>query len=131
MEDHNQNGAFSWYELMTEDAATAKQFYAELLGWETEDVPMENGTYTIVKLGDQQIGGIMDIPPQAKEMGVPPNWGIYIAVDDVDASAARAQELGATALVPPTDIPGVGRYSTIQDPQGAVISIITYEPMEE
>lgn len=130
MKDHNQNGAFSWHELLTENVEAAKQFYSELLGWKTEDVPMESGTYTIVKVSDEQVGGIMTMPPQAKELGAPPNWGTYITVDDVDATAARANELGATALVPPTDIPGVGRFSTIQDPQGAIVSIITYEPVD-
>lgn len=130
MEDHSLNGAFSWHELLTEDVDAAKQFYSDLLGWETEDVPMENGTYSIVKVGDEQVGGIMTITPPAKETGVPPYWGIYITVDDVDSAASRAQELGATILVPPTDIPEVGRFSTIRDPQSAVLSIITYTPME-
>ena len=131
MENHNQQGAFSWNELLTKDVAAAKEFYSQLLGWETEDMPMEEGTYTILKVGDEQVGGIMTIPPQAEQMGAPPSWGTYITVDDVDTTAAKAQELGATTLVPPTDVPGVGRFSTIQDPQGAVVSIIKYVPMEE
>ncbi len=131
MENHNQQGAFSWNELLTKDVAAAKEFYSQLLGWETEEMPMEEGTYTILKVGDEQVGGIMTMPPQAEQMGAPSYWGAYITVDDVDATAAKAQELGATTLVPPTDIPQVGRFSTIQDPQGAVISIIKYVPMEK
>ena len=66
----------------------------------------------------------MTIPPQAE--GAPPSWGIYVTVDDVDATANKAEELGAKILVPLTDIPNVGRFFVLQDPQGAVISAITY-----
>jgi predicted enzyme related to lactoylglutathione lyase len=57
---------------------------------------------------------------------MPPNWGAYVTVDDVDATAVLAEKLGGKILVPPTDIPTVGRFSVIQDPQGAVLSAITY-----
>ena len=70
------------------------------------------------------MGGIMPIPPQAE--GTPPNWGGHVTVDDVDATARKAEELGARILVPLTDIPNVGRFFVLQDPQGAVISAITY-----
>ena len=117
-----RHGAFSWCELMTADVEAAKRFYTELLGWTTEEVP--GMSYTLVKTGDTGIGGIMAVPPQAT--GAPPQWGIYVTVDDVDATARKAQALGATTIVPLTDIPNVGRFYTFQDPQGAVISIITY-----
>ena len=123
-----QQGAFSWSELMTTDVEGAKKFYCKLFGWQTEDMPMENMTYTIVKVGSEGLGGIMSIPPQAK--GSPPNWGLYVTVDDIDATAKKAQELGGKILVPPTDIPNVGRFAVLQDPQGAVISAITYVNME-
>jgi predicted enzyme related to lactoylglutathione lyase len=80
--------------------------------------------YTVVKTGDTGVGGIMSMPPQAA--GAPPHWGAYITVDDVDAIARQAQELGAKTIVPLTDIPDVGRFYTFQDPQGAVLSVITY-----
>ena len=70
----------------------------------------------------------MPIPPQAE--GTPPNWGSYVTVDDVDATAGKAEELGAKILVPLTDIPNVGRFFVLQDPQGAVISAITYADNE-
>ncbi len=66
----------------------------------------------------------MPVPPQAQ--GTPPNWGSYVTVDDVDATAKLAQELGAKTIVPLTDIPNVGRFYMFQDPQGAVLSVITY-----
>ncbi len=64
--------------------------------------------YTVVKVGDEAVGSIMAIPPQAE--GTPPNWGGYVTVDDVDATARKAEELGAKILVPLTDIPNVGRF---------------------
>jgi predicted enzyme related to lactoylglutathione lyase len=119
-----QHGAFSWFELMTTDPEGAKEFYSKLFGWKTEEVQMEEMKYTVVKVGDEGVGGIMPIPPQAE--GTPPNWGSYVTVDDVDATARKAEELGAKILVPLTDIPNVGRFVVLQDPQGAVISAITY-----
>ena len=116
-----RHGAFSWCELMTSDVEAAKRFYTELLGWTTEEVP--DMSYTIVKTGEVGIGGIMSIPPHAA--GASPYWGTYVTVDDVDATARKAQELGAKTIMPLTDIPNVGRFYTFQDPQGAVISIIT------
>ncbi len=116
-----RHGAFSWCELMTTDVQAAKQFYTELLGWTTEEMP--GMAYTVVQTGGVGIGGIMAIPSHAP--GAPPHWGTYVTVDDVDATARKAQELGATTIMPLTDIPNVGRFYTFQDPQGAVISIIT------
>jgi predicted enzyme related to lactoylglutathione lyase len=118
------HGAFSWCELMTTDAAAAKAFYSRLFGWDTEDMSMPGMTYTVVKVGDKGIGGIMPIPQEAK--GMASRWGSYVTVDDVDATARTAEELGAIICVPPRDIPNVGRFCVIQDPQGAVISAITY-----
>jgi predicted enzyme related to lactoylglutathione lyase len=119
-----QHGAFSWNELMTTDPRSAADFYTKLLGWTTEDVQMEDMTYTVVTTGDEQVGGIMQIPPEAK--GTPPHWGAYITVDNVDETAGKAEGLGAKIMIPPRDIPNVGRFAVIQDPQGAVISLITY-----
>lgn len=121
-----KHGLFSWNELMTEDVAAAKEFYTQLLGWEGEDMPMETGPYTVFKVDGEQVAGLMQLPEQAKQMGAPPSWASYITVDDADAVAARVKELGGTILVPPTDIPSVGRFCTFQDPQGAVISVIKY-----
>ncbi len=119
-----QHGAFSWFELMTEDAGAAKDFYTKLFGWVLEDMPMEGMTYTVVKVSGKEVAGIMATPPEAK--GTPPMWGVYVTVDDVDATAAQAEGLGAKIMMPPRDIPNVGRFCLIQDPQGAMISIITY-----
>jgi predicted enzyme related to lactoylglutathione lyase len=119
-----RHGAFSWCELMSTDVDAAKEFYTQLLGWMTEDMPAEGMTYTVVKAGDAGVGGIMPMPHQTA--GSPPHWGAYITVDDVDATARKAEELGAKTIVPLTEIPDVGRFYTFQDPQGAVMSVITY-----
>jgi predicted enzyme related to lactoylglutathione lyase len=123
-----QHGAFSWSELLTTDIAAAKKFYSGLFGWEMEDMPMEGMEYTVVKAGGKEVGGMMPMPPEGGDH--PPVWGNYVTVDDVDAVARTAEELGGKVHVPPQDIPGVGRFCVIEDPQGAYISAITYK-MEE
>ncbi len=126
-EQFKQNGAFSWCELMTTDVAAAKAFYTKLFGWDTEDMSMPGMTYTVVKAGGRGIGGIMSIPQEAQ--GMPPKWGTYVTVDDVDETARTAEQLGAKLCMPPQDIPDVGRFCVIQDPQGAVICAISYIKM--
>ena len=120
------HGASGWFELMTPKPEDAQKFYNALLGWTFKPMDMaEGGRYNVVQInGDQGIGGIMAPPPQAK--GMPPRWGGYVTVDDVDATTAKATKLGGKVQVPPTDIPNVGRFAVIADPQGAVLSIITY-----
>lgn len=122
-----KQGMFSWFELMTEDVPAARSFYTELLGWSAEEQDMgEGATYTIFSNNGEQIAGLFQTPEQARQMGTPPSWGTYITVDDVDAAVRKAEELGAKILVPLMDIPQVGRMVTIQDPTGAVISLMTY-----
>lgn len=125
--DAFRQGAFSWCELLTTDVEAAKKFYSELFGWNIEpvaDALHQDMQYNLVKVDGTEIGGIMAVPPQAQ--GMPPSWGTYVTVDDVDAAAAKARELGGDVVVPLTDIPEVGRFCVIKDPQGAVISMITY-----
>lgn len=120
-----QHGVFSWNELMTTDPEAAKSFYKNLFGWTTRDMPMEGMTYTIVSAAGKDIAGLMGIP--AKAQGMPPAWGAYVTVDNVDLTAKTAKELGGKVLMEPTEIPDVGRFCVIQDPQGATISAITYK----
>ena len=128
-EDRMKHGAIGWTELMTTDVAAAKEFYNALFGWQTEDMPMEalGMTYTVVKVHGEEVGGMMAMPAECQ--GMPPYWGLYVTVDDVDATAAQVEQLGGKVLRPPTDIPGVGRFCVFQDPQGGVISAITYAHM--
>ena len=124
MEQTKKAGLYSWNELMTSDVAGAKKFYGELLGWELVDTPMCDMGYTLVKVDGQDIAGIMATPEEAK--GMPPMWGGYVTVDDVDAVVERVVGLGGKVCVDPQDIPDVGRFTVIQDPQGAMLSLITY-----
>ena len=123
------HGDLSWCELMTTDVEAAKKFYKELVGWTFEDMPMgEGGTYTVFKAGEQAVGGIMpmvkDLPP-----GVPPHWTSYITVKDADEVARKGEEMGGTLLVQVTEIPKVGRFLVLKDPQGAVLAFIQYNEM--
>jgi len=125
MDVYKTHGAFSWSELMTTDPKAALAFYAQLFGWTHEDMDMGTGAYHVLKAGDVSIGGVMGMPPDAQP-GMPPMWGCYVTVDDIDATAKRCTELGGQVLMPPTDIPTVGRMAVLKDPQGAVLSAITY-----
>ncbi len=126
-ERFTKQGFFSWCELITTDVDAAKAFYTGLFGWTLEEKPM-GLDYTLVKADGNAIGGIMATPPEAQ--GIPPFWGSYVTVDDVDAISEKSVELGGKVLVPPRDIPHVGRFCVIQDPQGAVISAISYRRCE-
>lgn len=117
-------GAFSWSELMTSDPDAATKFYSKLFGWGTREMPMPNGTYTTFQVGETSIGGMMKIPADAA--GMPPMWGVYVTVSDVDATMKQVEALGGKVVMPPWDIPGVGRMAVIQDPQGASLSVISY-----
>jgi len=120
-----KQGAFSWFELMTNDVSAAKIFYSALLGWTIHDMPMEDMTYNLIKVDNNDVAGMMSMPPDSGEM--PPTWGIYITVKDVDGTASKAKELGGKILVEPRNIPDVGRFCVIQDPQGAWFAAITYK----
>jgi predicted enzyme related to lactoylglutathione lyase len=115
-------GALRWNELCTRDVARAGAFYADLLGWARETMPMPGFEYTLFKRGDQFAGGMMAIQPEWGDM--PPHWEIYFAVTDCDATAASAAELGGSVMKAPADIPGVGRFAVLRDPQGATFSVL-------
>jgi predicted enzyme related to lactoylglutathione lyase len=111
-------GTLGWTELVTRDTDAAEKFYTQLFGWQTKT----GGGYTEFIVGTTPDAGMMKI--DEKWGPVPPHWMPYFQVDDCDASAARATELGGRVNVPPNDIPNVGRFSTLSDPQGAMFSII-------
>jgi uncharacterized protein len=120
-----QHGAFSWCELMTTDPTAATEFYTRLFGWTVEERPMPGMTYNVMSVGDKQVGGLMQMPPGIPA-GVPPRWGVYVTVDDVDAAAKLVVELGGEVMQPPVDIDTLMRFAMIKDPQGAMLSIISY-----
>ncbi len=118
----DEPGSISWTELLTHDTKAAGKFYSGLFGWTLKDMTMPGTTYTIFSKGSTLAGGMMSIRQEWGPM--PSNWLTYFAVDDCDARAARAERLGAKIGQPPTDIPNVGRFSVIQDPQGAAFAIL-------
>ena len=117
MDPFQTPGAFSWCELMTSDPAAATGFYKTLFGWTIE--PMKMGMpYNVLKVGESAIGGIMGMPPGAPS-SMPPMWAAYVTVTDVDALVGKV-------MMPPADIPNVGRFAVFQDPQGAMLNVIAY-----
>jgi predicted enzyme related to lactoylglutathione lyase len=115
-------GAFCWADLSTSDTARAQKFYSDLFGWKISPGEGKDASgYLHIMNGDRMIGGIQ--PASERNPNAPPHWLIYFYVADVDASAAKAKELGATFFVPPMTIEGVGRMAVMADPQGAVSAI--------
>ncbi len=116
-------GTFCWFELGTTDGPAAKAFYTELLGWETEDVPMEHGVYVMLSKDGNGVGALYELFDEQKEQGVPPHWLPYVAVEDADASVKQAVALGGEVLSPVTDVPEHGRMAVLKDPTGATFAI--------
>lgn len=120
-----RHGAFSWSELLVDDVKSAIRFYTQVIGWEVEEMHMEQGIYHILKAGGERVGGIMAKPEGMENL--PDHWGTYITVDDVDDTLLKVEAAGGKAVYPPMDVPGVGRVCAITDTGGAVVSFITYE----
>jgi predicted enzyme related to lactoylglutathione lyase len=112
-------GKFVWYELMTSDAKAAETFYCKVAGWDAKCAGKDYGDYRILSAGTHGVGGLMPIPEDARRMGARPAWIGYIAVGDVDACVLRVKDAGGSVIKPPEDIPAVGRFSVVADPQGA------------
>jgi uncharacterized protein len=117
-------GSLTWTELATNDPKKAEQFYTQLFGWGAKTGGEGMNAYTEFSANGMPGAGMMDTKVYGPNVNVPPNWMPYFRVTDVDASANKAKELGGSLRVPPTDIPNVGRFSVVQDPQGAVFAII-------
>jgi len=121
-------GALVWTELMTTDAKSAESFHTRLFPWKTSQMQSATGgPYTSFLVGENGTGGMMQITPEMGKM--PAHWYPYFAVDDCDATVAKAKGLGAQVHVPATDIPNVGRFAVLSDPQGAPFAVIKTQPM--
>ncbi len=118
------HGKFCWNELATSNPEACKEFYTQLFGWTANTEEIGGTNYTMFKDSEISIGGMMAMTPEWGDPPPPSHWMGYVAVDDVDATAARVESLGGRTCVPPTDIPSVGRFSVITDPSGATVSII-------
>ncbi len=122
--DSTFHGAPSWFETMTTDVGKAAPFYEALFGWKAEGAPMGTFTYTVFKMGGNMVAGMMPILPEMGPMR--PHWAVYVTVNDVDATAKRAAELGGAVIMEPYDIQGVGRFCGIASPLGVTFWAITY-----
>ncbi|MFQ5400246.1 MAG: VOC family protein [Anaerolineae bacterium] len=116
------HATFSWVDLATTNPDAAKKFYSGLMGWEAEDFPAgENMVYTMLRLHGRDVAALTGMPPFLE--GTPPHWSSYICVDDLDAAAAKATELGGTIVMPPSDVMDAGRMAVVQDPTGAFFNL--------
>ena len=120
------HGHIGWCDLMSDDVDEARDFYAGVLGWDTEVMDVGKGPYVVFKTGGVPVAGLMAKPPEGPGAGAPTSWTSYVTVDDVDARTARVTGAGGTVLAGPVDIPTVGRMAIIQDPTGGVIGIMKY-----
>jgi uncharacterized protein len=116
-------GRFVWYDLMTTDPAAAQEFYTKLVGWTM--TPFEGQPYSMWTSQDGPIGGVMELPEEARSHGAPAHWVPYVAVANVDETVEQAKGHGANVNVPPTDIPDIGRFAVLADPQGATFAVFT------
>ena len=121
----NEHGALIWTELLAHDTKAAGDFYGQTFGWTTESMDMAGATYTVFSNDGRSQAGMMQI--QKDRAPVPQSWMPYFAVDDCDAITEKAKDLGGSVVDGPMDTPGVGRFATLHDPQGAIFSVIKSE----
>lgn len=116
----NEPGSLIWNEVYAPDTEAIVTFYNKVFGWETGSTPFGGaGSYTTFKVGGTPVGGTY--PPHGDQV---PHWHVWFGTADPDGTAAKAAELGATVVVPPTESPA-GRFARLRDPTGAVFSVIT------
>ncbi len=114
-------GRFVWYELLTSDPSAAVAFYGEVVGWKTEPFG-DAGDYTMWVGAQGPLGGVALLPAAAKQMGAPPYWQANVEVTNLDEAVAKVKKLGGQ-VHHQEEVPTVGRFAVIGDPQGAVISL--------
>ncbi|RMF79276.1 MAG: VOC family protein [Chloroflexi bacterium] len=118
------HGTFSWADCQSTDAAKAKQFYMNVMGWAAEDMPMsDNMVYTMFNCDGDTVSALNQMQPEMQEQGVPSHWNNYVTVDDVDAMVDKVKAAGGTIVAGPFDVFDAGRMMVIQDPTGAHLSL--------
>ena len=117
-----KKGQFVWYEHLARDPGAATAFYSDVVGWKTQPFP-EGGDYLMWVGSQGPLGGVMGQPDEERRAGAPPHWMAHVQVDDVDGTAALARTLGGKVYKEPTDIPTVGRFAVLADPQGAAFCV--------
>jgi predicted enzyme related to lactoylglutathione lyase len=125
----NEAGTVGWNELGTRDPAAAKQFYGSVFGWGYAEEPSDRvGTYTIAKLGEDMVAGMIDMNALEMPAEVPANWLVYFMVEDADGTLEKVQSGGGSVMNGPFDIPP-GRFAVVADPFGAAFAVM--QPAEE
>jgi predicted enzyme related to lactoylglutathione lyase len=117
-------GRICWTELTTTDPKAAQAFYKATVGWGTQPWDMDP-SYVMWTARGTPVGGLMALSDEARQMGTPPSWAMSVAVPDVDASVRQAVSLGARVSVQPQDIPTMGRFAVLRDPQGATFALFS------
>lgn len=118
----DEPGSLCWNELATRDMERAVEFYGALFGWTPAPFADSPVPYTMMMNGETPVGGIFTMPAHME--GMPPHWAPYFSVDDTDETLRRSGELGGTTLMPPDEVPGVGRLAGVRDPQGALFYVL-------
>jgi predicted enzyme related to lactoylglutathione lyase len=121
-------GSLCWNELGTRDMDRAVAFYSALFRWTPQAMEGGEMPYTMMMNGEAPAGGIYTMP--AFMEGIPSHWAPYFAVEDTDETVRRSEELGGTTVMPPDDVPGIGRFALLRDPQGATFYVIRLAPMQ-
>jgi hypothetical protein len=122
--EKHQPGTFCWVELGTTDQSAAKHFYCSLFGWTTVDYPMgPDDFYTMFQLNGRTAAAGYTLREPERAHGVPPHWNLYVAVNDADATAAKAVELGGTLPAGVFDVYTNGRMAVVIDPTGAAFCL--------
>src|SRR5689334_2191170 len=126
MANTGNTGRFVWYEDLAKDPKAAIDFYTDVVGWKTQPFTEGEGGDYVMWVGSQgPLGGVIKLPEEAAKMGAQPNWMGHVQVDNVDTTAALAKTLGGKVYKEPTNIPTIGRFAMIGDPQGASIAIFS------
>jgi predicted enzyme related to lactoylglutathione lyase len=130
--DPTASQAFIWHELMSRDPDSSERFYESVAGLRVQRLGDGPGAYRMLLAGDRPVGGLTgprpdsDVWPSGGPAG---HWVGYLASDDVDAAARRAEELGGSVLLGPLDVPGTGRVAVLRDPDGATFGLFRPAPI--
>jgi hypothetical protein len=115
------NGVFTWYDAMSTDPAATRAFYSALFGWSVTETGGPLGASFVFACGGVPVAGLIPLDP---DLGYPTHWLSYVSAADVEATAGRAMAMGGAVLHPPADIPGVGRFTVLADPEGSLLGVI-------
>lgn len=120
----NHHGDYIWYELMTPDAKASEAFYGPMLGWRFGG----GDDYREIHGSEGGVGGMLQLTPEMTGGGARPCWIGYILVDDVDTMVASVTDGGGSIYMPARDMPGIGRFAMVADPQGAAFYVMKPTP---